>query len=136
MTDRDLIDILPGRLFYVDIANMTAKLINLPKFMILAYASSVSTGIFYARRDEPRMLTDGWSILTKCSKFNSDHSIRAVRYKPPRWCQEQVDYYNAVKQSDESSKTDWREYLSLADDSSINRDKFITMLTQLESIWD
>lgn len=52
MNARDLTDILSWKPFYVYIVNMKAEPVNLPRFMIVAYASSASTYTIQARDDE------------------------------------------------------------------------------------
>lgn len=113
LTPRDLMYTLPGKLFYVYIVNMTARLVNLLKFMIVAYLSSAPAWIICARDDGPHVWTNECPIQTKWDTFNSSPTINAVRYRRFEPCNEQVDFHNAVKQSDEVLNTDWRKKLTL-----------------------
>lgn len=55
MMARGLMDIVPGELFHLYIANKAARLINLPKFMKLVYVSSTQTCLIHARNDDLHM---------------------------------------------------------------------------------
>lgn len=66
--------------FYVYILTMTDKPFNLPKFMIITYASSSSPCIIHVRDYKLHKLTDECSVATQCEKFNSDPKINAVQY--------------------------------------------------------
>lgn len=129
-------NILPGNLFHVYNVNLTARSIGLPKFMIVVYAPSASTWIIHVRGDELPMLADEHLIPMQRDKYNSDHTIKAVRYKSLECRDEQGDRHKAMKQSDKVSGTDWRKDLTLPDDYSAYRDKRIDIFTQLESLWD
>lgn len=116
--------------------NMTAKLGNLLNFMIVAYMSSRSKFIIHTRDGNWHMLTYEDLIPRQCDKFHSDPSCNASRYKPPESHDQQVDLPSPVKQPDEILKTAWREDLTLLDDFSAYRDKFINILTQFETMLD
>lgn len=62
--------ILPENPFNAYIANLRAKPINLPKFMIVTYASRALSYILNASDDELHKLTDECPIQTRCYKFN------------------------------------------------------------------
>lgn len=47
MTWKDLMNILTGKLFYAFITNMTAKPVNLPKFMIVQSAPNDPTSTIH-----------------------------------------------------------------------------------------
>lgn len=109
MTAEGVTDILPGNPFYVYILNLTAKPVNLSKLMIVADASSSPTCIIHAKDNEPHILTDEFLMPTKCDNWNYDPTINAVRYRPPKRYNMQLDHHNAVQQSEKNSKTDCRE---------------------------
>lgn len=78
MTASGLTDILPGKPFYVFIANMTARPDNLPKFMKVAITSNASTCNVYVRDDELHMWKEECRILTKRDKSSSHTTVSAV----------------------------------------------------------
>lgn len=62
---------LPGKLVHVYVANLMAKPANLPKFMIVTYASGSQTCILYKREDELYTLEYGCPILMQSEELNS-----------------------------------------------------------------
>lgn len=100
MTARSVMDIPPAMQFYFFISNSTAKLINLPKLMIFASASSVPTCIINARDDEPYISRGEGQVLTKCQKLISDPNVNADCYLKPLSREQQVDQHNTVKISE------------------------------------
>lgn len=129
MTARDLIDLLAGKRLSVYIANLTAKPTHWPNFMIVAFASNAPTGITQSRDDDPHMLKDRGPVLTPHDKFNSDLTVNGDRYEPPERSSEKVDRHSTIKESVNISKTYWSEDLSLSDQHSTNRNKFMNMYT-------
>lgn len=70
-----LIDIQPGNLFYGYIANLKARPVILPNFMINDSASNAPKSVIHARDDASHMLGDVSPITTPWDRFNSDLSI-------------------------------------------------------------
>lgn len=69
----------------------------------------------------------------KCDKVNSDPTFNAATYKPPERYDELLHIQINANELDETSKTHWSEELSLRENYSACRDKFIIMLTQSEA---
>lgn len=82
------------------------------------------------------MLTDDCRILTDCSRFNFDSTIIAAQVALSEPHNEQVDWYNAVKQSNDILNTGWSEDSTLPDKYSVYRNKFISMPIWFKSTWD
>lgn len=101
----------------------------MPKLMIVACVSSAKTCIVHARDDELHMLMAEGLIPMHCDKLNSDSTTNDVRYKPLEHCDEEVDCHNAIKQSDQNPKTDWREDPNLPNKYLAYSEKSIEMLT-------
>lgn len=70
----------------------------------------------------------------KCQKFISNSTIYGVRWKPPELLENQGDRHNIVKETDELSKSDWREDLTSAEVYSAYRDIFVNRLRHIESM--
>lgn len=99
MTERGLMDIPPRKLLNVITLDMTAKPVNLAKFLYMVYASSALKGIIDARLDELPVWTDEWAMQTQRHKSNSSPTIKAVWYLS-LYCQdEQVNRCYVIKQS-------------------------------------
>lgn len=105
-------------------------------FMIAGYASSAPASIIHVRGDKPNGLRDECSIPMQCDIFNLNSIINAVRYKPRKRNSERMDRHSAVKQSNEVSKPDWPEYLTLSGEYPAYSNKLINMPTKFESMWD
>lgn len=75
-------------------------------------------------------------LQSKKFNFNAEPTVNAVRYKPLECHNEQADSYSAMNGSEEILETDWCEELTLQDEYSAYRDKFISVLVQFESMWD
>lgn len=69
-------------------ANLTAKPVNLPKFMLVATSSNALTYTIQARYDELHISTDEGLIHTQCDKVSSDSTIIALSYKMAERCNE------------------------------------------------
>lgn len=82
MTARDVMGIMTSRAFYVFIANMMARPVNLPKFMIVSPASNTPACIVHAHEDEPIMLQDPQHPTTPWSWKEAEEEIYTVNYKP------------------------------------------------------
>lgn len=97
MTARTVMDILPGKLFYVYIASLMAKRASPPNFVTVAYGSSSLTCIIHVRKDEPYILEKECAILTQWDKFNFEPTVKTFRYKPPDGSRQPVDEHSALK---------------------------------------
>lgn len=85
-----------GKLFYVNIENLTAKSGHSPKFMIVATASDAPPCIINACDNEPCNTESGGQNLTQCDATNS---VNAVHCKTTKCQKEQIDRQIAVKES-------------------------------------
>lgn len=103
-----VMDIQSEKPFYVYVANLTAKVVNQPKVLIVAPASNAAICIIHARLHEANKLKDEGPTQTKCHKFYSDPTVGAVRYRLLERRDGQVLGHNERKESDKVSKTDWR----------------------------
>lgn len=68
MSGLGLMDIFSRKLFYFYVANMTAKVANFSKFMIVAYASRAPACIVHNRDDKMSMFVDAGPFLTQCDR--------------------------------------------------------------------
>lgn len=97
-------NILPGKLFYVNIMTLTAKSVNIPKVMTVASASIGSKCILHSPSEDPCMISSAIPASTQCDVTNRVNDIHYKHLKPR---DEQVDIHNAVNESDNNSKTYW-----------------------------
>lgn len=134
VTLRGIMNNLPGKPFYVCIANLTAKPANIPKVMIVSSAWNAPIFITYTRDDELHILTDESLVPTQSHKVYSHPTINTLFYKLPERSEEQVDGQKAFKESDKISLMDWCEDLSLPDEYFAYCHKLINMLTQFVSM--
>lgn len=74
---------------------------------------------------------DKGCVPMQWDKSSTDPVLDAVSYKLPRPREKEVDRYNAVKISVQTSKNDWREELMIPGEHFAYREKFIKMLTEL-----
>lgn len=111
---------------------MRARPVNLQKVMVVSFTSNVSTRVIRSRDDEPHILTDEGSVSTQCSKLRFDPTISGIRYNPSEPWGEQAHCHNRAKQSDEFSRTDWRDSVTLPDQYSAYSEKLINRPTQFE----
>lgn len=89
-------EILSGKLFYVCIAILTAKPVNLLKFMIVAIGSSAPTYSIHTSDDESLRLIAEQESFMHTEKNEDGYSIVAVHYKTPECHYEQADRHKAV----------------------------------------
>lgn len=82
------------------------------------------------------MLTNGGPIQLQRNNVNYNSIINAVPFRTFEPALKQADRQNAVIKSDKISRTEWRQGLSLREESSAYREKFINVLTQFESMCD
>lgn len=136
MTAQGVMDILPGKPFYVYIFNMIARPANLPTFMIFHYALNAPICIIHAQDDVPHTLTDEGYAVTKHDNGSTYHTVKAVRYKGQERCDEQVDCPNIVKVLNEDSQTNWQKELVISNEYLTIRNIFTRMLKQFKSLWD
>lgn len=74
--------ILPRKSFFLYIASMTAKPVNLLTFLIVSCASSAPKSFLHARDNESHMLEEYGLMPTQTDKFSSDPTLNAVRFRP------------------------------------------------------
>lgn len=75
------------------------------------------------------MLEEDSPILGQCDSFNSDPITNASSYMPFKRCDVQVDCQNELKESDKILKADMCKELTLHNENSVNRNKFVNRLT-------
>lgn len=114
---------------------MTSKPAKLPKFMIVAYASSAPKCIICMGDYEPHKFEEEGSTATKCTKFIPDRTVKPFCYKPPEGRDELVDRHNPVNPKDKDSKTDGCKDPTLPYEYSAYSQNFTSMVTQVESMW-
>lgn len=131
MPARGLLDILPGKLFCIYIGNLRTKHVSLPSLMIVAYVSNARACIIHAKDDEPHISKDEDPILTQPEKFSSNPTVNFVHYKPPDFLDEQMNRHNAIERSDEVSKTEWLEDLTLLEGIPLIATNLLTCLNSL-----
>lgn len=124
--------ILPGKQFYVYIDNLTAKRVNLPKFMIVTSASCASSCIIHELNDEQCMMESG---VQASKQRDSTSSVHAVHDKPPERPNEQVDRHDALIEIDEDGNVNWRDELQVPKNYVTYCHKFVKMLAQFENMW-
>lgn len=74
MTTPGLIDILPGKPYYVYIADVTAKSDILPKFEIFTFASNTKACIIHVSDDETYILKNEGQVLNQCEKGSTNEN--------------------------------------------------------------
>lgn len=104
MNARGLMDSLRGMPFFIYIANIKDKQVNLPKVRMVPYASSAPACITHANDVDLLMLANKGLNLTQSNKQNPNPTVLAVQYRPPDLCNKQLNRHNAVKQSDKTLK--------------------------------
>lgn len=104
MTTRGHIDIQAGEQFYVYIANILVKRVNLPKFMIFVSASDVPLCFIQARNGDQCATDGGGQASTLCNSINVVH---AVRYKPSGGRDEQVDSFTVLEGLNRKENWNW-----------------------------
>lgn len=104
-----------GKRFHVYIANLTNRLANYSKFMILSSGSNAPACVIYTRDDERYMLKNDGHVSTQCNNESTDPTANFGRYNLQEPRDERVDCHNAVKELNESSQTEWQMALLIAD---------------------
>lgn len=96
-TEQGILDIWTGKAFYVCIANLMAKPVNLPKFVIVSSASKAFGCLIHVRIDEPCPTAKGGPASKQC---NSTSSVHVAHLEGSELWDEQVDRHIAVRESD------------------------------------
>lgn len=91
-------DILLWTPFYVYAVSLTARPINLPKFISAVYVASAPTSIIHVREDDTYMFSYECPMPAQ-TKSNSDPAVNFGRNDLPEPHNEQLDHWNAVKHS-------------------------------------
>lgn len=133
MTRLGLMNILPGILFYVYIANLTTKQGRFPISMISATGSNVPLCIIDERVDDPCPTKSVNHASTQCG---SAISIHAIHYKPPERRDELVDKHNPVRDLEGSENLNWCKKFQLSVEYFACLQKFVEMLVRFENMWD
>lgn len=113
MNTEGLMHILPGKLFYLYIANLTAKPVGLLRFMISASAFNTISCIIQARYDERCTTENRGQASTQCY---SSSSVHAVHYKPQEHRGEQVDRRNAENEPNGNANLSWQYELKVSNE--------------------
>lgn len=119
--------------FYVYIATITAKLVRLQKYMIVAIESGAPSCIIHACDEETYLAEIRSQTSTQCDLTKSIH---AVYYKPLKHRAEQMDRHDAVKESEGNAGIDWRDELKLQNKYVAYRHLFVNVLAQFENTRD
>lgn len=120
-TGQSLQDILSGKWFFVYVMNLTAKLVHLQKFMIVAFALSTPKCIMHVCGNEPcTMGSEGRDL----KKGFSASTVISVHNKPPKRQDKQGEKRNNVRNLYDSWKDKWREDVTAPNDDFAYRNKF------------
>lgn len=128
-------DIFHRKLFYFYTVKMAAKPVDLPKFMISAWASSTPTAIYHAMDEEPYILKIQGHTSAQCDNGSTDPTVIAFYYKLQESHDELEDCHNSLKVLSGSSQTNWQKKLVIPDQYSAFRNKFKILLQWFESMW-
>lgn len=83
--------ILPEKMFYVYIAKVTDKQIEISKFLIVESMANAPMCMSHEKDDEPYMLQGKGEILIKCDNLSTNLTITAIFCKAPKHSDEKVD---------------------------------------------
>lgn len=132
MTTQGLKDILLWLVLEVYLVNLTTKPTSLTWSVIVLSSSYPPTCIVHAYHISASTLETKLQNMTKSIKNEHRYYIYAVLYDPLEREDKQVDGYNAVKNSDQDLKSDWREKPAIRNEYSTYCQNRIKMLTVRE----
>lgn len=123
--------VLPRKTNYVYIASLTAKLLNFPKFRVVANSP---TCIVHAHDNEPIRLVAEQETSMQSYRNEDEYPISAVCYNVR--CNKQGDRHDVVNSSEENSNNGWKAELTILEEYCAYCDKLIHLLTPIESMGD
>lgn len=112
---------------------LTAKPVNVPKFMTVESAFNDPSCIIHARGDEPCTTRDRGQASTQ---YDSTNSVYAVHYQPPKRLDKQVEGRYAMKQLDGNATVNWRDELQMPNERIAYCQWFVYIPTQFDNMWD
>lgn len=131
-------NILPGKPFFAKIPNLTDKLANVPKFIMVISVSIARRYIIHAWVAEPDLMESKGHVLMRYYKSSTDTTLNVARYKMPSRRDEHMNRHKAVKSQDTTGDFENRMTRRTRDTNEYSTylEKFVKMLTKSESIWD
>lgn len=120
-TARGVMDIIPRERFYIYIAELKARPVNLPKITIVAMLQVPAHAPYIQEMSATHAGKYG-------HKFNSNPPIKVVKFKPLDPQDEQVRSHNVFEESNDAWKTEWLGDLTLRDEYSAYHNKLATCL--------
>lgn len=115
------------------IENVTTKLINMQKIMIVSSRSNAPKYIIHTRNENPCMTESRCQASAQC---NSTNLVRAIHNKPPEPLGDQTELHNAANELDRTFNLNQRDELRVPSGFFAHPHKILEMLAQLWIMWD